>query len=119
MHKMICLLLLFITMNSKAQTNCNNQISGKVIDVKLNESLPFAKVELLPVGKALVCNDKGEFIFDGLCTGTVVLKTYYIGFDTLIQSISLEKNIELKLRLNPSAKELKQTEIVAKQIEGK
>ena len=119
MHKMICLLLLFISMNSKAQTNCNYQITGKVIDAQLKESLPFARVELLPLGKALVCNEKGEFVFTGLCAGTVVLKTYYIGFDTLIQSISLQKNIELKLRLNPSAKELKQTEVVAEQIEGR
>ena len=119
MHRIICLLLLFISMNSKAQTNCIYQISGKVIDAQSKATLPFAKLELMPIGKMVVCNENGEFVFNELCAGDVELKSYYIGFDTLRQSISLQKNIEVKLRLMTSSKELKQTEVVAEHIEGK
>ena len=119
MHKTLCLLLLFISMNSKAQTNCIYRISGKVIDAQSKTTLPFARVELMPAGKIVVCNENGEFVFNELCAGDVELKSYYIGFDTLIQSISLRKNIEVKLRLMTTSKELKQTEVVAEHSEGK
>lgn len=119
MHRILCLLLLFITMNGKAQTNCNYRIEGKVVDALSLEALPFARVELLPLGKTVICNDQGEFIFEGLCLGRMELKTYYIGFDSLKQSIVLKKNSGVKLKLHPATKELKQTEIVAEHIEGK
>jgi iron complex outermembrane recepter protein len=119
MHRILCVVLLFISMNSKAQTNCTYRIEGKVVDALSFDALPFARVELLPAGKTTVCNENGEFVFYDLCAGKMTLKTYYIGFDSLQQSLVLEKNSDIRLKLIPSTKELKQTEIVAEHIEGK
>jgi iron complex outermembrane receptor protein len=113
------LLLLLLFIEGRAQSPCTFRLSGVVRDASTGESLPFAKLELEGKNRVVISDADGKFLFDSLCGGDYVLKTLYVGYDSLLLSLNITKDTDRKIRLKMSVKNLKQTEIVAERIADK
>ncbi len=97
----------------------NGQLRGTVIDVN-GEPLSGAGVYMPDLGKGAYANDQGIFSITQIPAGRYRIWAYYVGFDTLKQSITLEKNQKLTPRfvLEEGAVYLEEVEITA-QTNGK
>src|SRR5690606_40498369 len=73
-------------------------ISGKVIDKKTQEALPYVTVTIEnEIGEILtggITDDKGFFDLSSIPVGVVKVKIQYIGFVSYLKELTIEKNNE-------------------------
>ena len=128
MRKLITLCLLFITITIQAnEVNAlkpdskTGAVSGRVLDDKLNEPLPYvniiiknAKGETITGGITL---DDGNFKVDKIPVGSVTVSIQYIGFKTIDKQVTIGKgsyNVDLgDIRLEESAEGLDEVTVIA------
>ena len=102
MKKLFFACLLLITISTQAHsTDPENiektgSISGKVLDAKLNQPLPYVNI--------IIKNDKGETLTGGIsledgtfeikkiATGKTIVNIQYIGYKTVIKNITIGKS---------------------------
>ena len=101
-------------------TEAPGSISGKVIDKKTNEPLPFVNITILLNNKVItggVTSEKGLFFFKNLELETYKIEIQFMGYKTVSKIISLtDKNRTLNLNtiaIEEDAIELKSVEIVS------
>lgn len=85
---------------SNAQTHF--EINGTVVDEN-NKPLAGASVLLFPVKKGTITDTKGFFVIKGLSKGKYKIETSFLGYKTLIDTISLSNNRTYNAQLNVSA----------------
>ena len=91
MRKMRLLLMVFFFPSVLfSQTGA---ISGKVTDRQTNEALSGATVAIEGSLNAAVTNNDGNFSFQKVNVGTVVLRITYVGYETLQLSVKVNENI--------------------------
>ena len=100
-----------------AQTDCIHTISGKTINAQNGKAIEGTFVTLSPSNKVEICNEKGEFKFDGICKGSYQLVIHQMGFKDSVIAIKLEKDIKLVAKLTESTTKLKEVEVVHKRVE--
>lgn len=90
-----------LTFQLRAQTAGSGKLTGKVVDVQTNETIPFASAILMDrhtkatvkVGQTDV---NGDLIINGIPDGVFTIKISYVGYQTLVRdSVSLNKSRQL------------------------
>ena len=89
---LISLLIVFYTLNIFAQSS----IKGSVTDSNTGEAIRYANITI-GNKKGTASNDKGFFTFINLQAGEYSLNITYLGYETLTQKITLQKNEALEL----------------------
>jgi iron complex outermembrane receptor protein len=100
MKKMIVpALLVLLPFLGLAQIN----LSGKVIELTTNESLPGAHIRLLNTYNEAASDKSGIFIIRNLKPNSYTLVVSYIGFKNDTTTIDLAKSTDLTITLQPAA----------------
>lgn len=96
--RVFILLFLLISSNFIISQNCDNTITGKVLDLHDNTILVDARIVVLEINKQLLTNESGEFTISGLCNQTYTIeishafclpKTYKIELISSIEKVFL------------------------------
>ncbi|WP_299114901.1 TonB-dependent receptor domain-containing protein [uncultured Winogradskyella sp.] len=119
----IVMLFSFVTI---AQPNSNSDIkngsiSGRVMDAKLKQPLPYVNVIIKDKDQKVITGGitdaDGSFFIDKIPEGTVIVDITYIGYKTITKSVTLEKgNYKVNLgdiNLNEDAESLDEVTVVA------
>jgi len=100
MKKMIVpALLVLLPFMGLAQIN----LSGKVIELTTNESLPGAHIRLLNTYNEAASDKSGTFIIPNLKPNSYTLVVSYIGFKNDTTTIDIAKSTDLTITLQPAA----------------
>ncbi|WP_461629630.1 TonB-dependent receptor [Labilibaculum euxinus] len=83
------------------------ELKGIVADEN-NEPLTGASVFLFPIKKGTVTDAKGNFTIDNLSKGKYELEISFVGYKTLVDTISLTGNRTYNVQLNVSALSLQE-----------
>lgn len=107
MGKFIMLLLgvSILTYNSSGQTLY--ELKGNVVDEN-NEPLTGASVFLYPIKKATTTDTKGNFIIGDLAKGKYKVEISFIGYKTLIDTITINGNNTYNTRLKVTSLSLQE-----------
>jgi hypothetical protein len=104
------LLLLFITKIGFSQVNIN----GTIYDGQTNETLIGANIIVKGENNGTSTNYQGEFSISYNKNFPIELIISYLGYEEKI--IKVEKKIDLKIKLFPNTKKLKEVKIVDNRI---
>ncbi|WP_353779240.1 TonB-dependent receptor [Winogradskyella sp. 3972H.M.0a.05] len=127
MKKSIVLCLLFFTSLIYAQPSASNStrdgsISGRVMDAKLNEPLPYVNVVILSAsGETItggITDDDGKFKITKIPEGKVNVNITYIGYKTVTKEVTIGGdsgyNVKLgNINLEEEAEGLDEVTVVA------
>ncbi len=99
----------------------NGSISGRVMDAKLKQPLPYVNVIIKDKDQKVITGGitdaDGSFFIDKIPEGTVIVDITYIGYKTITKSVTLEKgNYKVNLgdiNLNEDAESLDEVTVVA------
>jgi len=91
-------------------------ISGRIIDAKTKEPLPFVSVYISKTTKGTQSDEKGYFSLKNVPTGYLKLATSMIGYKSFEQEFVIKpnENRTLKIQLNVNSKELSEVIVVGK-----
>jgi len=78
-------------------------INGKVSDSQTGEPLVSAHIMLENTYKTAISSLDGSYIIKGLSLGHYEMKVTYIGYETYLEQINLEKDLILDVKMKPSA----------------
>lgn len=78
------ILAVFITAQLHSQTNCDQIVVGKVLDINTKEPLPFATVKVVGSEKGAICKKDGSFALSEICGEEVDLEFQYLGYKKLV-----------------------------------
>src|ERR1039457_5216433 len=112
----ISILSLFFTNYTLAGTT--GKLTGKVIDVKTNESLPFVNITLMGTSLGAATDIDGNYVILNIPPGNYKVKAQSVGYQTVIMeniSISIDLTTKLDFSLNSSMIELQAVVIQGKQ----
>ncbi len=76
-----------------------HSLSGKVTDDKTGEGLVGASVWIENLGKGVVTDEKGLFVFSKLPEGALELRVSFIGYETFRKVISLPNSGDIEIAL--------------------
>ena len=99
----VCVFLLSAT--GLAQT-CSIRLTGHVEDADTREKLQAADVSLKETGTQIVTDEKGDFVFRGLCAGNYTLLITHVSCDALEKKITLAKDYHLDVFMPHARKTL-------------
>ena len=77
----------------------NYVLEGKVVD-QSNQALPGASLMLYPIKKGTVSDHNGKFSISNLLRDTYVIEVSFIGYNTLVDTLFIEKNTIYDVQLN-------------------
>jgi iron complex outermembrane receptor protein len=98
--------ILLITLMAQAQDK-RYRISGKVIDMETDETLPGAEIYIHELVTGTVSDVNGLFSFENLKPARYHIHVKFIGFESIFEYISLDQDIQdLIFRMQPSSLEL-------------
>jgi len=126
---LICLLALSVnvqaqtsvpqTLNPLTTVSATGNITGKVIDKRNNEALPYASVTVKEDGKVIsggITKDNGSFNVDNLPLKTLTIEVLFMGYkkyETVITLSADTKSVNLKnILLEEEAKELAEVSVI-------
>lgn len=120
----IALLMLLVTFSGLAQStpapNNPGSISGKVVDKKTNEAMPYVNISIFEDSKVItggITQENGSFSIKNLPLKTLTAEIVFIGYKKQTVTIDLSndtKSINLKtILLEEEATQLKEVEIVS------
>jgi outer membrane receptor protein involved in Fe transport len=100
MKQFIMMLILVSTTILSAQPNANKDIkngsvSGRVIDAKLNEPLPYVNIVVKDQNNKVITggitNESGDFKIDQIPEGNITVSIQFIGYKTINEPVKLGK----------------------------
>lgn len=99
--------ILYIILNQLAfaQEQCNLILRGKVVHLENNEPIEGAYIWLVQEEKGAVSDQQGNFRISGLCARKIIIKTQYLGHKEYHDTLEINSNINLTIRL--AAEDLK------------
>lgn len=121
MRKIVILLLggiMGISIHVQAQQGeAQAEILGKLLDDKTGKPVEYASVALLnpdsTVLTGMLSKPNGDFDFRQLKPGSYILKIYFIGYQTYLQTVSVKRSTDVgNIRLKSTATALKGVEVV-------
>ena len=108
------LLLLFIFLSGLSYGQ-STRIEGRVFDALNNNSLEFAKVQVLNMSKGAITDETGFFRIDGLEPGVYSFKAVISGYNTLfVNEITITRSRVEQLEFAMEKLVLEQDEVVVK-----
>lgn len=109
---LLTLAICIISVNIFAQTTGIGKISGKIIEAKTNEAIPFASAILLDkktkaIVKTIQTDLEGNFVLVNLPPGVFTFKASYVGFQTMVRdSVSITDQVKDlnfgSIKMNPA-----------------
>ncbi|MEO8236106.1 MAG: TonB-dependent receptor [Flavobacterium sp.] len=119
---LICILAQFANLyaqTSVPETPNSGSISGKIIDKKTNEPIPYATVTIKDDGKVIsggITKENGNFVVNNLPLKKLSIEILFMGYKKYVNSITLsleDKNLNLKnIALEEEATELGEISVV-------
>jgi iron complex outermembrane recepter protein len=100
------ILVLFLTTvvaGTASSQLCNLRLSGHVEDADTKDRLHAATITLSGSGKQIVTDEKGDFVFSGLCAGEYVVRITHVSCDAVEKRINLVRDYHFDILL-PHAK---------------
>lgn len=115
MKKLLILIFTIVTTLVSAQTT--GSLRGFVYDKETGEPMMFSNVVLENTQIGTTTDVNGYFVLSKIKSGTYNIKVTSLGYETYTESIKVEKNkvVALKIELSPSATELETVEVKGKQ----
>lgn len=98
-------------LNAHAQPVCSLVLSGRVIDDHDRQPLAFAEIYMPLLGVGAVADEDGRFRITGLCAGEVFIRVTHLGCAPVERKVQVTSDLELDLRLEHHATELREFEI--------
>ncbi len=83
--------MLVFASNGYAQ-NCNIRLSGHVEDADTKEKLQAATVNIKGTSTQITTDEKGDFVFNGLCPGEYNIMITHVSCDTVERKVLLTKD---------------------------
>lgn len=77
-------------------------LNGKILDADSGEPLIGASVWTEKQGRGAVSDENGAFTITKLNAGEIILRVSYVGFESLVQPVTLPRSEELTIRLKPT-----------------
>lgn len=111
-----CLFISILLILSTSSPMFAQDISGRIIDAKTKEPLPFVSVYISKTTKGTQSDEKGYFSLKNVPTGYLKLATSMIGYKSFEQEFVIKpnENQTLKIQLNVNSKELSEVIVVGK-----
>lgn len=109
------LVVLFQTLTAQSQ---NFVISGRLADAKTGEDLVGATVAVQGTSTGVTTNAYGFYSLT-LKKGEYKISYRYVGYEEVIKSVSLSKNVTLNIELSEKAKEIDEVTVTAKADDAK
>lgn len=115
MKKLLILIFTIVTTLVSAQTT--GSLRGFVYDKETGEPMMFSNVVLENTQIGTTTDVNGYFVLSKIKAGAYNIKVTSLGYETYTESIKVEKNkvVALKIELSPSATELETVEVKGKQ----
>lgn len=107
MSKFFVLFVSMVLLLGTSQAQTHYQLRGRVVG-ESNEPLTGASVLLFPPNKGTITNASGDFRIGNLLKGQYTIKISFVGYKTLIDTISLTGNSTYKAQLIVSALSLQE-----------
>ncbi|WP_055437306.1 TonB-dependent receptor [Lacinutrix algicola] len=111
--------LLFISSQIAISQNCENTITGKVIDQHDSTILIDAKITVLETKQIALTNFQGEFSISGLCNQTYTVEVYHAFCDSKIYKLDVSGDLNKTFRLEHHLEELNEIILEGKSVETK
>lgn len=113
------ILLLLISIQAYSQNSCNLSIRGQVFSAENGETIPFATVILQNgIEKSAITDDRGEFLFEGLCERRAIISTRFVGFITATDTLLLAPGVnEISIRLEVNVTDLSEVTVEEEAVE--
>lgn len=106
MKFILAILLLASLSNTIIAQSCAYTLSGHVEDEDTKEKLVAATASLKETGKQIITNDKGDFVFEGLCAGEYTLLITHVSCDTVEKKITITKDYHVDILMPHTRKVL-------------
>ena len=113
---LLILAMLICTTTAYAQNQKSGFVlAGKVISSEADEALEMVLVKLSTSSWAMT-NEKGEFKITGLKQGTYKYEITYLGFETVVGEVNVNKNItDFKIVMRPMGLGLEEIVVTAEE----
>jgi iron complex outermembrane receptor protein len=82
-------------------------VKGSVVDDKQN-ALDGASVYLYPSNKGAITDELGNFVIKNVAKGTYVIELSYVGYESVVDTINVTRNLEYNTQLNAAALNLQE-----------
>lgn len=106
MKFILAMLILVASVNDAVSQSCTYKLSGHVEDVDTKEKLFAATATIKENGKQIITDDKGDFLFTGLCAGQYTLQVTHVSCDTVEKKIVLTKDYHIDVLMPHTRKVL-------------
>jgi iron complex outermembrane recepter protein len=117
LRTIVIIVVLFSATVLRAQV-CDLVLRGIVRDEDNSEQLSFAVVKHLGSGRAIQCNDKGEFLLTGLCKGEHQILISHVGCKDTVFRVDVQRSRKVIFRLPHALNALKDVEVVSKHTDA-
>lgn len=95
-------------------------LQGEIRDASTGNAVAFVQVLLEEAKRTTSTDSNGRFVFTGLPAGTYTLKTFRVGYQSLVRRLNLAAGdtLTLSIQLAPSNQNLGQIEVVGHQAQA-
>jgi iron complex outermembrane recepter protein len=102
----LVLLILAVNINAAIAQQCMLKLTGHVVDEDTKEKLNAATVRIEETGMQIITDDKGDFVFTGLCAGQYTLLITHVSCDSFKKKIILTKDYHVDISMPHTRKVL-------------
>ena len=103
----------FLPATAAWSQSCILQLSGHVEDADTKEMLTIATIEIVELKKQLITDEKGDFVFTGLCPGEYTLVITHVSCEPANKKIILTKNLHVDIFLPHARKTMGEVTVEA------
>lgn len=89
----------FLVVSTQVSGQGKITVTGKVTDAETGEPLLYAAIAFVELETGTTSNEKGEFSFTSIPAGTYTFSVTYIGYAGYTISATLNKDVDLEIRL--------------------
>ncbi|NPD43993.1 TonB-dependent receptor [Lentimicrobium sp. S6] len=118
MSKFFMLLIGMAFLYNASYAQMHFELKGMVVDEN-NQALAGASVFLFPVKKGSITNANGDFVMEHLPAGKYKIEISFIGYQSLIDTISINGHKTINYQLEVSALSLQEIEVNDNYIENR
>ncbi|RIJ45975.1 TonB-dependent receptor [Maribellus luteus] len=93
-------------------------VSGKISDAKTGDPVMYANIAFPELGIGTSSNENGEFTLRNVPPGTYNFTVTYIGYQEYTGSITLQKDVDLEIKLKQQSLGLKEVVVTAENNTG-
>lgn len=117
----VLILLLFPSICLSQLNHKNSSISGKVTNVKTNESMIGVNVMIKEINKGMPTDESGQFLFNDMENGVFNLSVSFLGYRTINKAITLKngQHLTINFSLEDTTFQMQGVEITASKMNNK